>query len=486
MKKIVSLILLMVVCLMSWTSCRVKDQEETNTTNNSTTASGDEGTAETEDPGIPVIELPEVNYGGYSFRILVRNNSLYRSDFFSDEGSTDVVDMAVRTRNQYVSDTYGVNFVECQSSTANGDGEISIISSGEDAYDLIAPHGAIASTYAYKGVCADWYQLPYINIMQKWWNQSARECFTLNGKIYFITGDISHLSTAATYCVMFNKDALTEKRITLPYEEVKAGTWTFEKMANYSKMCADDRNGDGEFVLGVDRMGYVTAAWAGTYCTLYSSGNRILSNDSNGIPYVSLATESTYNALVEFYKLVNDPTSFLEGSDSNGQFNAVTQNGLFVFEDMTLSNVTKYRGTDLNYGLVPFPKMSEDADGYHVHMAGSMNQMIVPITCNNYERTSVILEALCQKGTEIVIPAYYDNVVTRKSTREPQDYEMLSYISDARVYDLGYYYNRLGTMNWLLRDLSRDYKSAERFYSLYQENIEVANQRLQELLEQYQ
>ena len=39
-----------------------------------------------------------------------------------------------------------------------------------------------------------------------------------------MTGDMSHLSVAASYVMMFNKDILTANEIAHPYDDVKNGS----------------------------------------------------------------------------------------------------------------------------------------------------------------------------------------------------------------------------------------------------------------------
>ena len=112
----------------------------------------------TEDPRYAIKEeLPDADYGGYDFRILVRWPELWCADMYSESLTGEVVNDAVFNRNRVVSERFNVNFTQIKSSDndAYTDGTKAILA-GEDAYDMILPHGQGAfHTYAYPGLLLD-------------------------------------------------------------------------------------------------------------------------------------------------------------------------------------------------------------------------------------------------------------------------------------------------------------------------------------------
>lgn len=451
-------------------------------------SSGGEG-----DTTVPLKELPTVNYNNYQFRIITRKGESQRGDFFVDSSASDAVSQAVYVRNMMLKDKYGIVLAESNFDDENGSASklASVLESGEDTYDLIVPHGRMCTRYAVLGYCTDWYSLPYQNLTYDWWSQGARDCFTINDRLYFMVGDMCHSTTAISYCVMFNKQVFEDNNEPLPYDDVKAGTWTFEKMAKYAIQFAEDSNGDGKYELGKDRLGYMTLPWGGTYCSFFASGNRIVQTDANGSPYISIATESAQAALTAFFELVNNEKCYQDKADWNNTFDAMIRNGQWVFYDTTVQGVTNYREVDIKYGILPYPHTNdnlEDPTSYVSHTAGAGNVMIIPYTAPNLERTSVALEALAQYGRETVIPVYYSNIVEKRTTKDYDDYEMLSVLSAGRIYDLGYYDGTLD-VSYLLQSLAienfTNRTGATIFYSLYNERITSSKETLKDLLKAY-
>ncbi|MGN1128562.1 MAG: hypothetical protein ACI4T6_06350, partial [Candidatus Flemingiibacterium sp.] len=83
-----------------------------------TSAGGASDETETEDSAISD-NLPEKDYNGYDFRILMRCTPIWTKEMFVDEANGDVVDDAVYRRNQIVSERFGVNFTLIESSDTN-------------------------------------------------------------------------------------------------------------------------------------------------------------------------------------------------------------------------------------------------------------------------------------------------------------------------------------------------------------------------------
>ncbi len=479
-KRIGLSVLALVVCVSGLISCGNSGEETESTA--ITTISTDT-LAPNQKP------LPDVNYGGYDFNIIMRNSTEHASDMFAEDNTTDVVAEAVMRRNVYVSEKYGVNFVKQLSSSASDDTDaLTVILAGEDAYDLVVCHGRRATTYAINAAAANWYDMPYLNLDCDWWNQSAKDCFTFFDSLYFMTGDISYQGSASTYCQVFNESLLKEKNIELPYEAVKSGEWTFEKFSEIAKQCAAELDGQSGILLNSDTdiMGYCAYAWATPYCATYSAGQKIISQDEGGMPVVTIASETTYDALEKLFGLINSDGAYIEANDAYDDSIKAFLRGRVAFMDTTLNVISnRIRMEEIQYGIVPFPKANANVSNYGAHCAGATNMFVVPQTAKDLERTSVILEALCQQGSQVVVPAYYEKVIEGRVAQNYQTYEMLPIIAASRVYDFGYYSSELGKMSELLHDLGVK-GSEESFYQLYNQYSRQANTKLKIIVDAYQ
>ena len=390
---------------------------------------------------VPLVPLPDANYNGYMFSFYMQDGEML-DDVLAKEDSNSTVKKTVYARNKKIENAYNVD-IEVVRIPNNDSGSVAIgmIQSGAFDYDVIAAHSRYASAFLTNGVLYDWGKLPNLNITYDWWNQSARKAWTINNKTFYMTGDISHMATACSYVLLANKTRIEDKGLTVPYQDVKDGTWNWEKFKKLTLDCTDDNNGDSEWTLGTDAMGYLTMSWAGPFGAFYQSGSRGLEYDANGAPYISVGTETAYNALSEFFDFVALPQNHLnmDGAMSNGDYQSVI-NGNFVFADYTLAYIEmKFGDLDYEYAILPYPHMNENVKEYTAHTAGSINAFLIPSIAEDPTRTAVILEALCQEGSKSVIPVYFDNVISLQTMDTVENYDMLQIIKKGQLYDAGYF-----------------------------------------------
>ena len=97
---------------------------------------------------------------------------------------------------------------------------------------------------------------------------------------------------------------------------------------------------------------------------------------------------------------------------------------------MLLRNVETF-----DYGVVPYPKLNTEQKDYYSRVVDAWLH-VVPKTCTDIDRASVILEALASGSSQYVFPAYYDKVLKYSILRDKESIEMLEIIRAHRVFDL--------------------------------------------------
>lgn len=482
--KLLLLILSLALVITCFAACTTKpgnnDPKETKKPGGRESFSDDdESQTEPEEQKVPLVELPEATYD-YTFRIYHEEDGLLIKGFYVKEESNDVVEQAVFERNEAVGERFGIEYQLFRAADGDGVDAMANIEAGSDDYDLLCPHGRYSISYLLKGYLVEWYEgLPNINVYYDWWNQAARDCFTLNDKLFFCTGDINHYSTASAYILLCNGTRLEDCEVEIPYADVENGTWTWEKFCRINADCSWDRNGDGNYVLGDDIVGYITGQWMGPLAAFYSAGNISLTRGNNGEATLTVGTESAFNALTAFFEEVNKNYNYngfcADGNLPAGGADAVRA-GDFLFCQSTLAYmVQNFSKVEYEYALLPFPKLDPDVDHYTAHISGATPFCLVPITASNKTRTAVILEALAQEGSNTVVPTYLQSVVETRAMRNTENYKMLEIIRRGQVYDLGYYY--LGFIGTVPVGLAPE-RSAQEFYS----RIESADSKTQQQL----
>ena len=394
------------------------------------------GTADTSDP---YEALPDADYNGYDFRVLIRDDDWIVADMFQDEPSSDTVQSQIYDRNRKVEGRYGISVV----SVPKNDGFTAVdsIFAGDADYDLILPHARYCAVYAGGGYLLDWNTVPNLNTGGKWWDQNAIKSLSINGKLMYATGDISYWSYGATNLLLFNKDLFTGLELEFPYQKVRDNSWTIDDFEVLVKKGSKDLNGDGQIDKDNDRFGYMTIGFVGDVQAYHATGNTVISKDGDDTPYISYYTERAEDVWRWYSKLIySEYCYFQDKLVSYFDTDAVAgfRDGRSLFIDINTINVTTMRNMENEFGIIPWPTYIE-GEKFLTNVDAGLHLFCIPATAEDPGRTGLILEALCILGNRYVIPQYYETTVKYRDARDDESFEMLDLIFDGRVYDLGYY-----------------------------------------------
>lgn len=463
--------------------------DSTTTVETTAPAVDSETTAETEEVFDPFAGLPEKDYEGYDFHMLIRNNPRWIEDMYVEKATGEIVDDAIFERNSLISEKYNISITYQPSSHDNSETDaVNTILAGDDAYDIILPHGRAAHVYANQGLLLDWNtELPYVNLDNPWWDQDARNSFSINHQLYVMIGDLSYCSMGAANLMLFNKQLFQDLDLEYPYQLVKDGKWTYETWETMAKGAAADLNGDGTMSQEYDRYGYVTQKWVGPVQAFATSGLRVVEKDDDDIPYISIMSDKTVEVFNRYFDLIESDDAFVDTGDLSysADFINIFEEGRSLFIDMNMHDVETMRDMDTDFGIVPWPKYDESAE-YCTNVDAGTNMCIVPMTAGDPERTSIILEAMSAIGYDKVLPAYYEVALQTKASRDNDSAEMLDIIKAARIYDLGYYNydTSVAFCNEFVNFIDTP-SLGRNFTSWYEKNIKSANKSLDKVLKEY-
>ena len=183
--------------------------------------------------------LPVANYDGYEFTILGRE--VDKPYVLVPEYTGVPLEQAIYQMNVSVSERYNIVFNYVAGASETMDEARNANLAGDDIYDVVTTHAKHSFTLVQENLLLDRKtDLPYVNLEAEWWPKSASEEFTIGGHHYTMCGDISYMSLARTTCLYFNKAIFDRYGAEYPYETVKNGEWTFEKMTQYALMMYED------------------------------------------------------------------------------------------------------------------------------------------------------------------------------------------------------------------------------------------------------
>ncbi len=431
-------------------------------------------------------DVPEKDYSGASFRVLVRPGS-YIKEFYVESDTGDVVDTAVFNRNRTIEERFNIEFEFNESSHFNYETDAQkTITAGDDAYELVLPHARAATMYGQEDLLISWYDLEYVNLEKPWWNQNVVEQFTLYDKLYCMTGSLSYLSLGMSFGMFFNKNLFDDMNIAYPYETVNANTWTFDKLAETALKSSKDLNGDGVISMSDDQFGYTTHDWHGCMNVLWAQGGSVSGKDNTDELVLTLSNERTVDIFSRYFELLADESSYVMNSEKTGQYSVEIMfgEGRSAFLEFSLISMETLRSYEtVEFGVVPSPKYDESQENYITMMNAATSLFCVPITVSDTEYISIILEAWSAESYRVTIPAYFDIALKTKYSRDDDSAAMLDLILKISTVDLVYYSNNFDPLSSVGYKLFHD--TNHNFSSFYKSNEKPSQKKLEKIIEAY-
>ena len=313
---------------------------------------------------------------------------------------------------------------------------------GDDLINIINSHTFHGVTEMLSSGCVvDFNTIPNIDMSNIWWNQSLADTMTVNGKLMFAASD--YVMPQATG-MLLNRDMVEAFSLEDPYDLVNDGLWTIDKMSELANSVYADLDGDG--IYGAeDRYGigaHLCFRWASF---LYAGGLHVIELDGDGHAQLALNNERMYTLVEKLNALVNHsnasykPENFNVSADADSPQGKAVRNSfsegksLMLVESIGFS-LNIYRDTDVNYGIIPMPKLYESDE----YCTNSWEGLIaVPITVDDLGLTGAVLELLAYKNRADVFPIYYKSLLGEKIARDKESVKMLDLIFASVTYDFG-------------------------------------------------
>jgi hypothetical protein len=435
-RKILSCVFLALLFLQS---CNATDKPVDSV---GTTVTGSEATT-TQAPTEPSIfdSLPVRDFEGDEFTFYVPPNPFSPVDkgLTATEEMGEVFNDVVYNRNREVEEQYNIKIKTVYGdnwSSAYGDIKKSV-KSDEHIYDVVLTH-VINSNAAIvtEGYALDWANIPYVDFSKPWWNQSIIANLNAAKKIYYTA---SSLTVQEPLVLLYNKDMGKAYGIENPYDLVRTGKWTMDKLAELAKSATKDLNGDGEMTVD-DQYGLEFGIHWQLPSLLYASAETSVKIE-DGVPVIQLGKESFVDIYDKIYSLIWDDKQTYAYDGKVEQTANVPHIGIdsgrVMFCQWNLFSCETLRNSTVDYGILPLPKLSEEQVNYMTNSWTGMYCIPSNTPDTEYEKIGIIMEAMSAKGYDEVIPVYYNSVLKQKVSRDTDSEEMLDIILNNMVFDFG-------------------------------------------------
>lgn len=448
MKRFISAALALLMLLAAATACA--DSGNGEGTDVVTTAAAEQSETDLPVETKVIADVPDSDFNGHVFRVLTRGKSSatwYSKDIYSENISGDLISDAVFERNKKMEEKYKFVVEEVGSDKPAEDGKIAV-ASNLDTYDMFCfKIKDDMTSLIIQGYLYDLNQVDILDLDKPYYDQNSRREFSIDNRLFLVTGDLLTMDNDATRCSLFNKDLFTELSIAQEiggtlYEKVADQTWTLDVMKQCAQLATSDLNGDGVRDL-TDRYGMVSEQFNALAFT-NAAGVRLYEKDSEDIPYFTGTDSRTLTILSDVITMLNGDYC---RHYSNAYNEAIPQfqNGLVLFYPAQLADVPLLRAMDFDFGIVPLPKLTKEQDKYYspVTTYGS-NCISIPASVKNVERAGIIIEVLSCESMYTVTPAYYDVSLKTRLVRDAESSACLDIILGSAMFELAYMWNLAG------------------------------------------
>lgn len=153
-----------------------------------------------------------------------------------------------------------------------------------------------------------------------------------------------------------------------------------------------------------------------------------------------------------------------------------------LFLPGSLYDITGYRSMENDFGVLPYPKHSEEQERYYNYVASHVCPVIsVPVTNSDIESTGLLLEALSRESSDTIVNAYIELNLMTKVARDDSSAEMMRLIFATKRYDLACSYN-WGKITNVIEPSCRD---SSKFQSTLAKLLPAAEADMAKTLEQF-
>ena len=444
MKRILASVLASLMLVSTLASC---GNDSGNTDENKPSVTIDEGSLK------ETLDIPDTKYNGLELIFLTRDeNEWSTTEIFSEKANEDNISNAVYERNDMIREKYDVIIKEFKEAVAQHDGKVKTeVSAPTGDFSAIITSAAISSTLASSGYLWDLNadDIEYMDFTKSWWDQRMVEGMSIGERLYSVTGDLLTADNDATFAILFNKDLATDARLPNLYDLVETKQWTLDKFYEFEQTTKQDKDGNGKLEYNSDICGFAYTQDS-PYCMLYAGGVKVTAKDEHDEPIYMLDVGRA-DDIAEKCRLIFSKEYTVDMNNTGdgtyiadvGQICFGGKHALFFGE--CLQCVTRMRGFDVEFGILPYPMFDTNQPGYYsvMHATGSMVSIprsVVESSKVSLTMVTSMLEAMSCFAQPTLTEQYYEINLKSKHSKDAESGPMIDKILASRVCDLAYYY----------------------------------------------
>ena len=436
MKKTLAIILCAVMAALAGCGSQTSDTPAPLNGDPDTASADVTEAAETESEQQKYIDaLPEADYEGYNFRMLVHEDATAWGtvSYYAEEENGELLNDFIFRRNLAVSEKYNINITAEQTGDVAGKAK-KFVTAGDDAYDMLSEYVKSILQSAVNGYYYNLYSVPGINLENPWWDAGCRDLLTINDRLYVAFSDMNvHPLDLLSGNLMVNNQLAENLGYGPTTHKALDGAWTFDVMQEMINAASADIDGSGTMDQN-DQFGFI--AGVGDISPMIVSSGRQYLISEDGVLKLNYGSESVIAAAEKMDPIINNKATTVYLNEQGWGYE-VFKAGRALFRcSMIGSFFNEMRGLELDISLIPDPKFDEAQERYHSMMSNCSMGVTVPASVSDPERVGNIIEALGAHSYIAMDEVYYETTLQVKLARNEDSRKILELLVEARTPDL--------------------------------------------------
>lgn len=415
------------------------------------------------------LEIPEdskAKYGGKTF-IIDSPTPWGKDRFVREEYNGNPLNDSIKDMNNAVLDKIGVTLDATMNTSTPKQSQVFVDSvlANDGKFDVMAIHTeSNCASLVIADAVLNFDYLEYCDLSKPWWNAGFTDSSAIFDVNYFGVSSTCYAIYLNTVVLLFNKDLAAEHNLPDFYQLVRDGKWTVDELINATKNFSQDLNGDAQItendlIAMVSDDGPHINAWLGAF------RQSTVIKGENDEPTFVVNTARMSNIVDKLYTLYHEgkrtviyDISWRESSDSSKDlYNNAFAEGRVLFDIAYIDEATKMRDYDINFGILPMPKLNLDQEEYGSYVEAWHLCWAVPKNCPDSDYVSTVLETMAYYSYQYTYPTIIEQTIYGTGTRDIESSEMLDIVFKNMNWEFGYIYNGNETgYSYILRDLMNE------------------------------
>ena len=432
--KLLAVILCFIMLASLFAACTKKDDGQTTTAKDTTSAP--ETDSLYDENGFLLDSLPsDLKYNNRDFTLFTWSNQTVW-EWSKEQQSGDLIKDSLYLRMLNVEERLGIKII-IEERAGEWENRQSFIQALEanvltqsGAYDLVGQYTASAGIGTMKKLYTDLKEVDYLDLEKPWWPADISANCTVDGKLYFMTGDITPTLIRSMGTIMANLEMAENLGIQSEelYNLVYDRKWTMEKLQQLALGKTEGYNPDA------------TPAYGFTFHDnvvfdnmFYGGGFKFIENDEQG----NLALSDSINSerMVDWYTacqkfLFNNPDVSLNTIEK-----AFTV-GNSIFHLCIVANVQNYMTqVDFDFAILPTPLIDEDQEDYATVNGMWVTYYSIPEDALEFSFSGAVTEALASDGYRRTTPTFYEQAFQLRYLQTEENSKMFDILHNTLVFD---------------------------------------------------